>query len=79
MLWKEDSKTWTIDPALGIHVNVEVCLLYRFCEWTRRLMIRKCRLDIRLSIRRDHQMGDSHSRHMKLVRNLIANMESADN
>jgi hypothetical protein len=27
MLWKEDSKTWTIDPALGIHVNVEVCLL----------------------------------------------------
>jgi hypothetical protein len=24
LLWKEEHKAWTIDQALGIHVNVEV-------------------------------------------------------
>jgi hypothetical protein len=24
LLWKEDNKAWTVDQALGIHVNVEV-------------------------------------------------------
>jgi len=25
LLWKEETKAWTVDQALGIHVNVEVC------------------------------------------------------
>jgi len=74
MLWKEDSKTWTIDPALGIHVNVEVCLLQCPLMGIRRLMIRKCRLVTRSSIREDPRMEGLHSRHMKLVRNLIAKL-----
>jgi hypothetical protein len=24
LLWKEDNKAWTVDQALGIHVNVQV-------------------------------------------------------
>jgi hypothetical protein len=77
MLWKEDSKTWTIDPALGIHVNVEVCLLY--CQlYESKLMIRKCRLDIRSSIRGDHRMEGLLSPHMKLVRTIIASLELAN-
>ena len=75
MLWKEDSKTWTIDPALGIHVNVEVCLLHVRFMWVGKLIIRKCRLDIRSWTLEDHQMEGLHSRHMKLVRNLIAKMK----
>jgi hypothetical protein len=78
MLWKENSKTWTIDPALGIHVNVEVCLLYRRYEWISELMNRKCRLDIKLLTRGDHQMGGLHLHRMKPVRNLNYQYEVAD-
>ena len=70
MLWKEDSKTWTIDPALGIHVGVEVCSL-SCLSWKPqrgRLTGRKCLLGTRSSTQEDHQMGGSHSHLTKLVR-----------
>jgi hypothetical protein len=71
LLWKEDNKAWTVDQALGIHVNVEVSPF----DWharlallgRRQLMTRKCRQVIRLLIQEGHLMGDSHLHLMRLA------------